>query len=121
MSQRRDPESGADLARRIRAEHPDLLKPSWSPAVSKSTASSSSASKFGGRSPFVSAEHPWPECRECGKRSTFLLQLRTRDFPEEFFDGFKSARDHLKKARGLFQLFHCQECDPYENVFHGVR
>lgn len=103
-----------EVIQRLLADHPDVPRQSWAGSVDPSIPSNPSlASKFGGELPFMPADKAWPVCEECNDKKTFVCQINIRQIPKEM-------QSHIGLSSGLFQMFFCFECSPFQNVFDDV-
>jgi len=79
-----------------------LLEPvkrtAYIPVTEEVERTHSAHSKMGGY-PYLSLEHSWPVCPNCGQHMQLFLQLNLQDLPE-------------RKEDGLVQLFYCTNDEP---------
>ena len=93
-------------------------RPAWKPVLQDGDGPPTS-SKFSGM-PWISGDHPWPDCGLCRRPLQLFLQLNLEDLPQEL---------GLVFGTGLLQLFYCcrRECqgmggwEPFRNDLSRVR
>jgi len=104
---------GDQLAAKIISQCPQLVRPAWLPVKAEHCSGRLKVSKFGGCNPFRRKNFQWRRCNECSQPKSFLLQLELRTLPA-------SARALCGMESGLFQVFYCLNCTPYDGCFDDM-
>lgn len=99
---------------RVLANHPSLPRTSYSGFINEDVpVNPLTSSKFGGETPFLPKDKSWPSCVDCSTSKAFICQINLADIPQ-------GVQEYIGLSSGLFQLFFCFECSPFEDVFDDI-